>query len=295
MFYSATFQWKWGFKSVSKVYCNFILKKRSTVWFNWLKFKYLKVARFPETFFWKVFGNLQEIFLCSLFKILLSAAIIFLFLTEYIQLKFVPKMNKEWNVWPHCLSIVSYINLNCTCSVVCRSELTMAWHVVSFSVSNISLEVLFYVSSGVTVSRSNIRDRLPSIGTLNLSKPNQLVTNSGFDYPTHWFCSWRCLEFSNVMFKSFFLRFLVFFVCVCNPIFFPRCCCFSEQFSRQAPILWYLITRLWLIKRVFDEDCRFCKVFCAYTSTFSSKICCGNQLYVINYLVNCLVFAPMQD
>ncbi|XP_016107340.1 ral GTPase-activating protein subunit beta [Sinocyclocheilus grahami] len=39
-------------------------------------------------------------------------------------------------------------------------------------------------SSGVTVSRSNIRDRLPSIGTLNLSKPNQLVTNSGLNYPS---------------------------------------------------------------------------------------------------------------
>ncbi|XP_052456370.1 ral GTPase-activating protein subunit beta isoform X1 [Carassius gibelio] len=37
--------------------------------------------------------------------------------------------------------------------------------------------------SGVTVSRSNIQDRLPSIGTLKLSKTNQLVTNRELDYP----------------------------------------------------------------------------------------------------------------
>lgn len=146
---------------------------------------YLRVARFPETLqdffgesFWKFTGNfpLQ----------LIQDTPVCLFLTKYIyQLKFVPKMN---NIWPHCRSIVTVIVTAHAQWFVALSSL------VSFSVSNISLEVLFYVSSGVTVSRSNIRDRLPSIGTLNLSKPNQLVTNSGFDYPTHWFCSWRCLE-----------------------------------------------------------------------------------------------------
>uniref|UniRef100_A0A672MNC8 Ral GTPase activating protein non-catalytic subunit beta n=1 Tax=Sinocyclocheilus grahami TaxID=75366 RepID=A0A672MNC8_SINGR len=45
----------------------------------------------------------------------------------------------------------------------------------------------------VTVSRSNIRDRLPSIGTLNLSKPNQLVTNSGVTE-----CLRLCLSFPSL-------------------------------------------------------------------------------------------------
>lgn len=56
--------------------------------------------------------------------------------------------------------------------------------------------VLFLHSSGATVSRSNFRDRLPSIGILTLSKPDQL-TGSRTNSPPDWFCSlsfWGVIE-----------------------------------------------------------------------------------------------------